>query len=219
MNSPLAKQLLAKIFINEIYLRTLMTKQKIHVGPYLYPMPLVIIGANVNEKANFMPIAWISMVEHEPHMISISSNKTHYTNEGIIENQTFSVNTPSESMIEVVDYSGLKTGKDTDKSRLFEVFYGELKSAPMINKAPLNLECKVVKTIDTKEFIQPDKKGHYIFIGEIVQAYIDEEYLTNGIPDILKMKPYILTQVGANYWGIGKNLGRAWNIGKNYKKS
>ena len=88
----------------------------------------------------------------------------------------------------------------------------------MIKIAPLNLECKVVKIIDTKEFIAPDKKGHYIFIGEIIQAYANEEHLTNGIPDISKMKPFTLTQVDTNYWRIGERIGRAWSIGRNYKK-
>ena len=193
-----------------------MTKQKIRPNPYLYPMPLIILGANVKGRANFMPLAWINMVEHEPMMISISSYKTHYTNEGIIENQTFSINTSSESMIGVIDYCGLKSGKELDKSTIFDVFYGELETAPMITQAPLNLECKVVRTIDTKDFIPPGKKGHYIFIGEIIQAYADEEFLTNGVPDTTKMKPFTLTQIDRSYWRIGENIGDAWSIGKNF---
>ncbi|MFX1574120.1 MAG: flavin reductase family protein [Promethearchaeota archaeon] len=193
-----------------------MIKNTIRVNPYVYPMPVVLIGANVEGKANFMPLAWISMVEHEPHMISISSSKTHYTNKGIIENQVFSVNTPSEEMIKATDYCGLKSGKEIDKSEIFEVFYGILETAPMIQQAPLNLECKVMKVIDTKEFIPPDKRGHYIFIGEIVQAYADEKYLTNNIPDISKMKPFTLTQNDNNYWKVGERIGRAWKIGKDY---
>ena len=191
-------------------------KNRIRIYPYLYPMPVVLIGANVRGKVNFMPLAWISMFEHEPYMISISSSQSHYTNEGILENQTFSVNTPSEDMIKATDYCGLKSGKDIDKTKIFEFFYGELETAPMITKAPLNLECKVVKKVDTKVFISPDKKGHYIFIGEIVQAYADEKYLTNGIPDITKMKPFTLTQNDNHYWKVGEQIGRAWYIGKDY---
>lgn len=181
-------------------------------------MPVVLIGANVEDKANFMPLAWISMVEHEPHMISISSSQTHFTNKGIIENQTFSINTPSESMIEATDYCGLRTGEKTDKSKIFEVFYGELKTAPMIKQAPLNLECKLVKIVDTKEFIPPENKGHHIFIGEIVQAYADETYLMNNTPDITKIKPFSLTQVDRSYWKVGEKKGSAWYIGKDYLK-
>ena len=153
-----------------------MTKNKIPIGPYLYPMTVVLIGANVNGKANFMPIAWTCIVDNKPPSILISASKTHYTNKGIIKNDSFSVNTPSEEMIIKTDYCGLKSGKEIDKSDIFDIFYGELKTAPLIMEAPLNLECKLDKHIEYKT--------HDIFIGEIVQAYAEEEYLTGVIPNI-----------------------------------
>jgi len=36
-----------------------MTKNKIKLGAYLYPMPVVVVGANVEGKPNFMPIGWV----------------------------------------------------------------------------------------------------------------------------------------------------------------
>lgn len=188
-----------------------MSKNKIRLGPYLYPMPVVLIGANVNGKPNFLPLAWISIVEHKPPMISISSNQGHYTNLGIKENKTFSVNSISEELIIPMDYCGLNSGKDVDKSNIFEIFYGELMTAPMIKSSPLTLECKVIKLIDTE-------MGHDIFIGEIVGAYSEDKYLTNGIPDIKKMNTIFFSMNDNQYWKIGENMGRAWNIGKSYKK-
>ncbi|MBA7521335.1 Flavoredoxin [subsurface metagenome] len=188
-----------------------MTKNKIKLGPYLYPMPVVVVGANVEGKPNFMPIGWVSIVEHKPPMISISANQGHYTNIGIRKNKTFSVNTPSEDMVLPTDYCGIKSGKEVDKSDVFEVFYGELKTAPMINDAPLNLECKVVQIVETG-------KGHDIFLGEIIQAYAEEKFLTNGIPDITKMKPVFFSMNDNNYWKIGEHIGKAWSIGRDYKK-
>ena len=184
-------------------------KTKIRVGPYLYPMPVVLIGVNIKSKPNFMPLAWVSIVEHKPPTILISSSQSHYTNAGIKENNCFSVNTPSEDMIIPTDYCGLKSGKDIDKSKIFDVFYGDLKSAPMIIDAPLNLECKLVKSIDLG-------KGHDIFIGEIINAYSEDKYLTNGIPDLIKMKTFLFSMNDNNYWKIGEHLGRAWNIGRKY---
>lgn len=186
-----------------------MTKNKIRVGPYLYPMPVVIVGANVDGKPNFMPIAWTCIVEHEPPTILISASKSHYTNKGIKENETFSVNTPSENMVKATDYLGLKTGKEIDKSDVFELFYGDLKSAPLIKESPLNLECKLDKHI---EYIK-----HDIFIGEIFQAYAEEDCLKGVIPDITKIKPLIFSMNDNNYWKLGEHIGRAWSIGKDYK--
>jgi flavin reductase (DIM6/NTAB) family NADH-FMN oxidoreductase RutF len=189
-----------------------MLKKKIRVGPYLYPMPVVLVGSLVKGKANFMPIAWVSIVEHKPPMISISAHQSHYTNIGIKENQTFSINLLSESMVKLTDYLGLKSGREIDKSNLFEMFFGDLKTAPMLKDAPVNLECKLVKTIDIE-------KGHDIFIGEIIYAYSEEKYLTNGIPDIQKFHPFVFSMNDNNYWNIGSHIGRAWSIGKDYKSN
>jgi flavin reductase (DIM6/NTAB) family NADH-FMN oxidoreductase RutF len=188
-----------------------MSKNKIRVNPYLYPMPVVLIGVNINNKPNFMPLAWACIVEHNPPMILISSSQNHYTNIGIKENNTFSVNTPSEDMLVPTDYCGIISGKELDKSNIFEVFYGDLETAPMILDAPLNLECELFKTIDLD-------KGHDIFIGKIINAYSEDKYLTNGIPDIKKMNTFFFSMNDNNYWKIGEHIGRAWSIGKSYDK-
>jgi len=188
-----------------------MEKNKIKSGAYLYPMPVSLIGANVKGKANFMTIAWVSIVEQKPPMISISAHQSHYTNQGINENQTFSVNLPSVEMVEATDYCGMNSGKKIDKSELFEVFYGELKTAPMIKEAPVNMECKVIRTIDIE-------KGHHIFIGDVVNAYAEGKYLTNGIPDVKKFHPMIYSMGDKHYWKFGERIGQAWSIGRNFKK-
>ncbi|TFF89294.1 MAG: flavin reductase family protein [Promethearchaeota archaeon] len=196
-----------------------MTKNKILPGCYVFPTPVVLIGANVNAKPNFNAIGWVCALEFGPPLISISSNQQHYNNIGIKENQTFSVNTPSVDMVEISDYCGMKSGKKVDKSELFDVFYGELKTAPMIKEAPLNLECKVIHTVDTTE-IANAKNGHDIFIGEVVQAYAEDKYLTKGALDVAKINPFVLSNSmnKMNYYKIGEEIGRAWRVGRNYKK-
>jgi len=125
------------------------------------------------------------------------------------------VNTPSEEMIAGTDYCGIVSGKEADKSEVFDVFYGELKTAPMISKAPLNLECKLIKTIATKELTGAEK-GHELFIGEIVSAYAEEEYLTEGEPDISKINTFTYSM--KKYWKMGEEIAKAWEVGKKYMK-
>jgi flavin reductase (DIM6/NTAB) family NADH-FMN oxidoreductase RutF len=186
---------------------------KISIAPrtFLYPMPLVLIGAEVSGKPNYTTIAYCGIAQNNPPMISIASNKAHYSNTGIKENGTFSVNIPSEDMVTIVDFVGLNSGKYVDKSTLFEHFYGTLKTAPMIKECPLNLECRLVTIVDLKG-------ANELIIGEIVGAYAEDNYLTNGLPDIAKIKPIIFSMHDNNYWKLGGHLGRAWNIGKGFKK-
>ena len=192
-----------------------MTKNKIKLSSYLFPRPVVLIGANVNGKPNFEALAYVSSVEDKPPLIAIASYETHFTNNGIKENKTFSVNTPSKEIIEGTDYCGTVSGKEADKSNVFDVFYGDLKTAPMISKAPLNLECRVVKTLVMKDLTSAEK-GHELFIGEVINAYAEDKFLTEAAPDISKINTF--TYAMKQYWNIGEPLAKAWEIGKNFIK-
>lgn len=170
-----------------------------------YPMPCSLVGCNVEGKPTFLTVAWFSMVNPKPPYIMISLGK-HYSNPGIIGNGTFSVNIPSVSMVEETDYCGIASGKKYDKSGLFKVFYGKLGSAPMIDDCPYSMECKLVKRVELP--------AEEMFIGEIVAAYADERFLTNGVPDLAKMQPFVLSIADRRYLGLGAEVGKAWEAGK-----
>ncbi|MFX1236297.1 MAG: flavin reductase family protein [Promethearchaeota archaeon] len=188
-----------------------MNKNKIKLGTYIYPLPVVIVGANVESKANFMIVAWCSVVERTPPMISLSCDEKHYTNIGIKKNKVFSVNIPSEELVEKVDFIGTNSGNEIDKSGIFDVFFGDIKDVPMIREAPVNMECKLIKTIQTG-------KGHEIFIGEVVAAYAEDRFFTESVLDITKIKPLLYSTGERKYLRIGEVIGTAFSIGKNYMK-
>jgi flavin reductase (DIM6/NTAB) family NADH-FMN oxidoreductase RutF len=184
---------------------------KINLGATIpaYPMPVSLVGAHVDGKPNFLAVAWFSMVTYKPPRIAIALGKGHYTNPGITENRTFSLCLPSEDMVEITDYCGIVSGKKSDKSQLFTLFYGELPTAPMIKECPLSMECRLVDIVATGL--------NEIFIGEIAGVYTEERFLTDGHLDFGKMKPLILSQPDTSYWGLGKPVAKAWSIGKKIK--
>ena len=186
-----------------------MGRMKMDPNAFVYPMPMVLIGTTVEDRANFMAVAWVSRVNARPPMIAVALGKTHYTNSGIHQNKTFSLNAPGMDLLEKVDYCGLVSGKNDDKSRLFDIFEGELTHAPMIQQCPLCMECRLVNAVDLPT--------NTLFIGEIIGAYAEERFLMDGKPDIRKMTPFTLTMPDNNYWGVGNNVGKAWNIGKNLR--
>jgi flavin reductase (DIM6/NTAB) family NADH-FMN oxidoreductase RutF len=186
-----------------------MKKIKIDNNVRLYPMPVTVVGAMVNGKPNYLAVAWVCRVNSVPPMIGVALGKSHHTNKGIREHKEFSVNVPSADLIKAVDYVGLVSGEKVDKSKVFESFYGQLKHAPMIRNCPLTMECRVVNTVDLP--------ANEFFIGEIVGVYTEERHVTDGKPDIKKMKPFTLTMPDNGYWSVGELLGKAWGIGKDFK--
>ena len=88
---------------------------KISLGPVnsLYPMPTVLVGANVNGKPNYITIAHVGMIDLQS--VSLGMAKFHFTNSGIRENGTFSINIPSAEMVEKTDYCGIVSGREIGK--------------------------------------------------------------------------------------------------------
>ncbi|MBU0989910.1 MAG: flavin reductase family protein, partial [Proteobacteria bacterium] len=124
--------------------------EKIKLGPQtlLYPMPAVLVGANVDQKANFMTAAWCGIAASSPPAISVALQKVRHTLRGINEQGTFSINVPSTGLARKVDYCGIYSGKETDKSGVFEVDDGVLKSTPLVHDCSVNLECRVVHSLE-----------------------------------------------------------------------
>jgi flavin reductase (DIM6/NTAB) family NADH-FMN oxidoreductase RutF len=183
-----------------------MEKIEVAVERLYYPMPCSLVGANVAGKANFLTVAWFTMANPKPACVLVTLNKAHYTNAGIVENGTFSINIPSADLVEKVDYCGIVSGRKVDKSAVFEVFYGKLRTAPMIKECPFCVECRLVQTLDLHQ--------EQLFIGEIVAAYSEERYLTDGAPDMTKMNPFLLIQPRKMYAAVGNDVAPAWSVGK-----
>lgn len=182
-------------------------KDKIGNQNALYPMPVTVVGALVSGKPNFITIAHVGILNAaSPHFISLGMGKIHYTNQGIKENKTFSVNLPSEDMMRKVDYVGIVSGKKVDKSKVFESIFGELQTAPMIKDCPISMECRLVNTVELPT--------HEVFIGEIVATYADERVLTNGKIDVAKLKPLLFDMSSRKYWSLGGVVGNCWDVEK-----
>jgi flavin reductase (DIM6/NTAB) family NADH-FMN oxidoreductase RutF len=186
--------------------------EKINIGNrvFLYPMPVTLLGVEISDKPNFMTLGWITRLNAQPPLVGVAVNKSHHTNQGIRDKKVFSVNFPSEDLLVKTDYCGLHSGRNEDKSVLFNIFYGELENAPMIEECPLSFECKLE---DIYEMPTND-----LFIGEIISTYTSKDYLSDGKPDMAKIKPLLLTMPDNRYWSVGEEKGKAWKAGKELKE-
>jgi flavin reductase (DIM6/NTAB) family NADH-FMN oxidoreductase RutF len=182
----------------------MVMKTSIGTKNCLYPLPTTLVGARVDGKPNYIAIAHVGVMALRH--VSVSMNKRHYTNAGIVESGTFSVNLPSVELAGETDYCGLVSGREVDKGALFTTFYGTLGTAPMIEECPINVECRLVQTIDFG--------SHDVFVGEVVETYCAESFLTDGVVDFSKVRPLLFVMNDRSYWTLGQRYGKAWEIGK-----
>ena len=186
-----------------------MEKVRIDRNAFVYPMPMVILGAVVDGRPNYMAVAWVNRVNYHPPLIAVACGRAHHTNRGILEHGEFSISVPGRNLMAATDHAGLVSGSREDKSGLFEAAKGELEFAPMVGACPLTMECRLTQTVNLP--------SNDLFIGEIVGAYCDARCLTDGKPDVRKLDPFTLTMPDNGYWAVGETLGRAWSVGQGYQ--
>jgi len=188
-----------------------MAKVTIRPDRYMYPRPTLLVGANVDGKANFLAVGGGGVANAEPPMIGVPIRHQRYTLKGIQQNLTFSINTPSIDLVRETDYCGITSGAKVDKVKVcqFKVFYGDLKTAPMIEQCPLNLECKVVQMLNLG--------SHSFVIGQVEGTYITESCLTDDKPDVNQIKPIIFNLEAGEYISSGEVVAKAFSIGQELK--
>lgn len=172
-----------------------------------YPMPVVLVGAEVEGRPNFMAVAWFSKVNSNPPLMAVALGRQKHTTAGVLEEGWFSINVPGVGLVEETDYCGVVSGRAEDKARLFEVFYGGSGVAPMIRGCPVNYELKLVEAVELP--------GSHLFIGEVMEAYVDEELRSGNVPDLSLVEPFVLVESPpSHYHGLGPRVAEAFQVGK-----
>jgi len=185
-----------------------MKKVLLNPQPLICAPPVVLVGTMVNGKPNFMAVAWCGVANSNPPMVSVAIRPARYTLQGM-QNKEFSINIPSADIVKEVDYCGTVSGAKVDKVAVckFKIFFGNLKNAPLIEQCPVNLACKVEHILELGT--------HQFIIGRVEETHISENCLTDGRPDLRKIKPVIYGMGPlAEYYALGDSLGRGYSIGK-----
>ncbi len=170
----------------------------------LYPMPLLVIGTMVDGKVNWLLAGHSGIIGHDRVMVSLV--KAHYTNKGIKETKKLSINLVSEEMLKKADYVGSVSGSKVDKSDVFEYHIGD-SGAPIINNAPVVMECSVEDNYETDAFDN--------FIMTIDNTYVQEENLDEqGKIDYTKFSPVLFEFPKYTYLKTGDTIGNCLKLDK-----
>ena len=188
-------------------------KKSLGAKTILYPTPVFIVGTyDKAGKPNAMNVAWGGLCCSSPPSVAISLRKATYTYGNIVERKAFTINIPSENYVKEADYFGIASGGSEDKfsaTKLTPV-KSDIVDAPYIKEFPLILECELKHTIEIGLHTQ--------FIGEIMDVKVEESVLgEDGAIDVEKVLPFFYAPEIRAYYGVGKFLGKAFSIGKQFK--
>jgi len=179
-------------------------KKRIGSALALYPTPLVVVGAMIEGKPNWVLVGHIGIIGHDRVMVSLA--KPHYTNQGIKASCTLSINIVDETLLPKADYVGCVSGSERDKSEVFQYQIGEA-GAPLINAAPVSMSCTVEDIYETE--------GFESFICKIAATYAEESALTlEGKINYHALKPVLFEMPTYEYLKTGEVIGKCKSFGK-----
>lgn len=176
-------------------------KQDWKPGNMIYPVPAVMVSCKrPGERPDIATVAWTGNVSTAPPMVYISLRPSRYSHDIIKETGEFVINLTTKELVRAADYSGVKSGRETDK---FEVLH--LKpcpcagvDAPGIAQSPVCIACKVTQILPLG--------SHDMFLAEVVgvsvaQALLDKDGAFDlGAADLA-------AYVHGSYMGLGEILG------------
>lgn len=170
----------------------------------LYPTPLVVVGAMVEGKPNWLLVGHLGIIGHDHIMVSLAS--AHYTNRGIKESGRLSIAIVDEAMLPKADHVGCVSGSKEDKSGVFAYRLSEA-GVPIIDEAPVVMECSVGDIYESQGF-----EG---FICTIDHVYAEETVLNEqGKLDYRTLKPVLFEMPTYEYLRTGDVIGNCMKIGK-----
>lgn len=164
----------------------------------LYPMPVTVIGAMSGDKPTWTLVAHVGIIGHDRILVSLAAS--HFINGQIKKSRQLSINMVDEGILAQADYAGSVSGAKEDKSELFSYEIGKA-GTPMIQKAPLTMECGVVDVYETD--------GFESFICSIDNTYVEEIHLNgNGKIDYGSLKPVLFEFPNYQYLRTGDVIGK-----------
>ena len=167
------------------------------IDPYkalIFPRPIGWISSvSKNGVANVAPYSYFNAIADEPPQVMFCSNgdsayggfKDSLTN--ILSTKEFVVNFATKNTRDAMNISSsnYKPNEDEFVFAKLKKRKSKLVKPPSVNDSPVNLECKLLKTLKLKT---NTKKLSTMIIGEVVGIYINNKFIQNGRIDSVSMR-------------------------------
>jgi len=172
---------------------------------------MISCGAEESEY-NILTVSWVGTICSNPALCYISVRPERHSYPIIKKNMEFVINLTTKEMAFATDWCGVKSGKDFNKFHEMKLTQGKavIVKAPIIEEAPLCIECKVKQIIPLG--------SHDMFISEVVNILADEKYIDNQTGAFDMEKAGLLAYSHGKYYELGKLIGKfGWSVKKKKK--
>ncbi len=134
-----------------------------------YPEQVVVaIAKDPEGKHNPITLGWTMIVSGSPPMMAVAIGKSRWSIRAFRHARQFVIAFPSEHQREEVMLFGTRSGRDADKLAEAKAVTqpAQVVDGVLLADAVANFECRLVGEMEAGD--------HVVFIGEVVQAHVNE---------------------------------------------
>lgn len=172
------------------------------------PVPAVLVSCGDKpENYNMLTVAWTGTICSEPAMAYVSIRPERHSYEIVKRTGEFVINLTTKALAEATDWCGVRSGRNFDKFKECGLTPGKsaVVAAPSIVESPISIECRVKQIVPLG--------SHDMFIGEVVNVAVDEQYIDAETSKLCVEKMRLLAYAHGAYFTLGKQIGTfGWTV-------
>ena len=167
------------------------------IDPYkslIFPRPIGWISTiSKNGIPNLAPYSYFNAIADDPPQVMfseeapIANNKYKDSLTNILSTKEFVVNFATSKTCKQMTLSSIDAPSDVDEFKFTKLKKRKSKkvTAPSVAESPVNLECKLLKTLKLKS---NSKKYGTVVIGEVIGIFIKNKFIKKGRVDSAAMR-------------------------------
>ena len=167
------------------------------IDPYkslIFPRPIGWISTiSKNGIPNLAPYSYFNAIADDPPQVMfseeapIANNKYKDSLTNILSTKEFVVNFATSKTCKQMTLSSIDAPSDVDEFKFTKLKKRKSKKviAPSVAESPVNLECKLLKTLKLKS---NSKKYGTVVIGEVIGIFINNKFIKKGRVDSAAMR-------------------------------
>ena len=155
----------------------------------IQPSLAVLVSSSYNGRDALLTVAWVVPVSYVPSRVGIAISRERFSYDIIKNSGMFAINIMEFDYVDSVYKAGTLSGRDVvDKFGVCGLTRIEGRSLPIavVGEAIGVLECRVRDVVETGD--------HDLFIGDVVDAYAKDKYVTHWDPG--KYRPILYISEG-----------------------
>ena len=142
----------------------------------IVPRPIGWISTLDREgNVNLAPYSFFNAISYDPCIVMFSSS-------GLVDD-------PKKHSTDAMNSTSAHVARGIDEMALAGLSPSPSKTvkAPRVLEAPAHLECRYLKTVEFESNVP--NQSHAVVFGEVTGIHIKDDFLTDGLVDVLKIMP------------------------------